>query len=190
MSDEVESALGISGEDEPQKEVSTREIFYDADEKEVACLGRSYLASFVTGGNLSKAVLIASNKRLYQKGRTFEKTITGKFTKWDTQYVIPLETITGTAYLTQRAIGALIFGIFAIIVSLFLFSTSSGAYGGIPAFIIGLIALIVYAVSSKEVFMVSFAGGQMAMDSHWYSNKEMNEFQKALHRAREKHMRV
>ena len=186
MSDDVETALGIRDKEEAQEKVSTQEIFYDADETEVACLGRSYLASFLTEGTVSKSVLIASNKRLYQKGRMFEKTLTGKLTKWDAQSVVPLDSITGTAYRTRRAIGTLIFGIIAIVVSLLLYSNRGIQYLAAPAFALGLILIIAYALSSKELFVVNFAGGQMAMDSHWYSNEEMNEFQKKLHHARDK----
>jgi len=189
MSNEVDSALGVKQRDEqPHEAVPAHKVFYEADEQEVACLGRSYLSSFLTEGSISTAVLLVSQKRLYQKGRLFEKTFTGKLTKWDAQSVIPLDAISGTSYRTQRAIGLLIMGWVAVIGSVFAFMAAGEEEGflalAIPALVIGIVWLIAYALSAKEFFVVSFAGGQLAMNSHWYSRKEMNEFQQKLHQAR------
>ncbi|MBN2105484.1 hypothetical protein JW835_15705 [bacterium] len=190
MSNEIDSALGLKKQDEESHQtLSTNKVFYEPEEKEMACLGRSYLSSFLTEGSISKSVLLVSQKRLYQKGSIFEKSFTGKLTRWDGQSVIPLDAISGTSYRIKRAIGLLIMGWIAIIVSIFAFIGAQESEGllvlAIPALFFGVLWLIAYGLSAKEFFVVSFAGGELVINTHWYSRKEMNEFQQKLHQARE-----
>jgi len=134
-------------------------IFYDKSEKHLGTLGISYLKNYLVSGKTSKTVLIVSNKRLYQKGKAYERSSRG-FVSIRTEKVVDIKDITGTSFMRQRQLWYLIVGILTIPVGLFL--------------------IFWYFYGAKKFFIVEYAGGYIVTDSRSYNESEITNFQKLI----------
>jgi len=55
-------------------------IFFDKNENTVSILGSGFLSSIIAEGKFRKSILICSDKRIYQKGKIFERDHKGDIT--------------------------------------------------------------------------------------------------------------
>ena len=143
-------------------------FFHSLDEKLIAILGRGYIQSLITGQGLSKGVLLLTDKRLYQRGKRYNRTPRGGWSSINAHAVVNVDDITGTSYLSQEHPGllwsAIILGIIVLIFA-FTFGEFGEVYFYIPV-IASLILFFAYFINRIRLFVVEYAGGSMALNAN------------------------
>lgn len=175
---------------EKENQDTTKSIFIRSYEREEGSLGRKWIKSFLTEGSISKSVVLVSNKRVYQKGKMLEKKGLGQPTLWDGSRIIQLSHVSGSSFLLRRFIGSAIIGCIAIMVALsFFFYASQHRRAdefyifGFTLMVLGVLFLIIYFFKRDQLFIIHFHGGEIILNTSWYSKKELEKFQKDLHSA-------
>ncbi len=185
------------------------QIFHDPREQVRAVLGQDYLTSVLQGGNLSKSIMILTDKRIYQRGKIFEFTTQGHLVSSAGERVVNIRDVTGTSFKEKNfpliLIGAVAFIILAMFSFIRAFNTlkhlnpgkSAVIYIGPSAsvwkgmfmgevlqsiflLIIAGTCFLFYFLRRKRFFIVEYPGGAIATDARWYSQEEMREFMRAL----------
>jgi hypothetical protein len=161
-------------------------IFHNEAEILKGILGQSFFTSVISEGSLKKSVMILTDKRLYQKGRIYEKNQYGKLVKSIGNKTINVCDITGTSFHTFNNVLQKIMGIICIVIGvfgLFLELNRTSEYGSMIAFLLlifGVFNLIAYFATKQKYFLVEYAGGSIATSCNWYSMNEIEDFQKLL----------
>ena len=168
--------------------INIEKIVYDPSEAHMGTLGINYLQSFLDSGILSKTVLILTDKRLYQKGESYEKNNKNGYSKINTQKVVDLKDITGTSFVEYDPFILKISAIILIISSLmfFYFGENEVAFFMIA---VSIYSLIMYKINLKRFFVVEYAGGAIYTDSSLYNEAEINEFQKLISNLKDSHFK-
>ncbi|MDO9258046.1 MAG: hypothetical protein Q7U54_21215 [Bacteroidales bacterium] len=171
-------------------ETTVRQLFHDDSEEVVGILGQSYADAIIRNGELSKSIMVLSNKRLYHKGSLYEKTGNGKLNFSKGQKVVNIQDITGTSYSSSRDmimfIISIVLGILALLGLLGIIFASIKGEAGIASssifliLLFGIPAMFLYSYSTKNLFVVEYSGGAIATKTAWYSTNELNEFQKLI----------
>lgn len=165
---------------------NVEELFVDSNEKQVAVLGSGYLKSMLYGGGLSKGFGILTDKRYYFKGKCYSRR--GKhFVKTDEEWTVDVKDITASGFIYNRKISWLIAAVFCILTGLLL-SLMFGDDGIclIIGAVAGLVFLVVYALSKRGMYLVTFAGGSVALRiSKYGGTKEVKKFDKQLRRTKD-----
>ncbi len=179
---------------EREKINKVEDVFVDSSEKMVAVLGGGYLNNFIHGNGLRKGFGILSNKRFYFRGKCYHK-VNSHYTKSNEERVVDLQDITSSGFVFSKNI---ILKIWAIVASLF---DVFCLFGGITAgeydsdmwatlFFIGLAAVVVlwliYFITKKCIYDISFAGGSIAVRASKYGIKETRKFDKMLRKEKDK----
>ena len=71
----------------------SEKIFFDKEEQLISVLGQGYIANILEG-NFQKSSLILSSKRLYQKGKIYDKVSDRKWKSLEGQKVVDINDIT------------------------------------------------------------------------------------------------
>jgi hypothetical protein len=168
--------------------INIEKIVYDPSEVHMGTLGINYLQSFLDSGILSKTVLVLTDKRLYQKGKSYEKNNKNGYNKINTQKVVDLKDITGTSFFEFDPFIIKISAIILIILGVIFFflGESEGAFFMIAG---SIFSFILYKISLKRFFVVEYAGGAIYTDSSLYDEAEINEFQKAISNLKDSHFK-
>lgn len=155
-------------------------VFYDKTEKHIGTLGIGYLNKYLFSGQAEKAVLLLSNKRLYQKGTAYEKSSRG-FTSLRTEKTVDVKDITGTTFQSVNPINLLSFGGFLGILSVYFFFMYRDS-NDIAFFLLLISSIFIafYFKSKRKYFIVEYAGGYIATDSSAYSENEITTFQQLV----------
>ena len=156
--------------------------FCSPDEIQIATIGLGYSANFLTGGAVEKTGATLTNKRVYFSGTIFSFGDKGNLSSTKELKIVNVRDITGTGYKRYSpiqyvawAVIALISGIVAMVFS------PIGEWGiglGIFAFIVLLAIFLVY---SKTLFLIEYAGGNIAFDTRWYRLDEQYNFIHNIH---------
>ena len=167
-----------------------QEIYIDSNEKSIALLGGSYLRNFLATGSLAKGLCAVTDKRVYFRGKCFNKS--GKhYTKSKEERIVGLSDITGTGFVHTKRWLLMLAAIILFIISLSgMFLAADGAgdifgYSGIFACVVAVVFVILYFVLKLRVFEISYAGGKIAFKASSYSEEEMQTFQKMIHLAKD-----
>jgi hypothetical protein len=163
--------------------------FYEDDEELIAVLGKGYLQSILSGQGIQKGSLILTNKRVYFKGKRYERT-GGGFKSYFGQSVINVHDCVSGNRIQISKIGLLLLGILLLIVGgFFLYRFISVLlwccfiwFYFMPSllFALGVFLIIRYAMKKFEIFYIEYSGGAIGTNCGWFSNQEINEFQKTL----------
>lgn len=166
-------------------------FFVDEGERALSILGSGYLKNLLLNGNISKTICVVSNKRLYFKGDSYFSLGSG-FKRARQEYIVDLKdvTATGTRYISNTKA--------LLTIPIFLLLTFALFSGLIPYELMSLLisiwtilipviifSIVYFLLTKKNLFMISFAGGQIAFNTAWYSKMEMEAFQKILHITKE-----
>ena len=166
-------------------------FFVDEGERALSILGSGYLKNLLLNGNISKTICVVSNKRLYFKGDSYFSLGSG-FKRARQEYIVDLKdvTATGTSYISNTklltTIPIFLLLTFALVLEVFPFELNSLLLS-IRAILIPIVvfSIVYFLLTKKNLFMISFAGGQIAFNTAWYSKMEMEGFQKILHITKE-----
>jgi hypothetical protein len=180
--------------------INIEKIVYDPSEEHMGTLGVDYVSNFLISGDLSKTILVLTDKRLYQKGKAFERNSSNGFSQVNTQKVVDIKDITGTSLINYKPLLLKIVLLFLIamfsissISSLgLLFSSEMGLKAFIPLLLNISITYVLYwfyKKIDKRFFVVEYAGGSIATDSSLYKESEINEFQKLISNLKDSHFK-
>ena len=177
-----------------------KELFIDVNEKEASVLGEGYLYRFLKEDILHSGFCVLTDKRLYFKGRYFQKS--GKGYRSDKgEYAIDLKDVTGSGFSTTRFgivffLEVLFVIVLAALTALFLrfVEVVDHLYFGNEAIIkcclvfmvLGLFAVpIYYYLKPFRIFVIEYAGGGIAFLVFDYLEEDARLFQKALYKAKD-----
>ena len=170
---------------QPVESANSGNLFFDPHEKKVAVLGSSFLRNYLNAGEMSNDSCVLSDKRVYFKGKCYNRE-GGHLTKTVEESTIDIKDITASGFSKSSKVGFLIAGVFLLIAAAFLLILSMSGAGDevffmslLPA-ILGVATLVIYALTKIKLFYIAFAGGKIAFKASDYSQKEMQEFQRAL----------
>jgi hypothetical protein len=160
--------------------------FYEEDEELIAVLGKGYLQSFLSGQGIQKGSLILTDKRVYFKGKRYERTVGGYKSYYGESNINVHDCVASN----RRKVGS------SWIISLGTLSIFLGLAGDIiysgmswrgdffgwvfVGLFIFLLLLIIYFLTRKNLFYIEYPGGAIGTNCGWFSGHEINEFQKAL----------
>ena len=167
-----------------------KQFFMSPKEKLVAVLGNSYLEKFFYNGTIRKGFSVVSDKRVYFQGTNYYISYNANgrknIIKNKQSRTVDLKDITGTgtdSYLNK------IWLIMGCIFLLFAFLGLTSTNPTVPI-IIGVsvfaINLLQYFRSSVTLVTIQYAGGVIGFDVNWFSEQEIEMFQKQLRLAKDK----
>lgn len=159
-----------------------KRFFHSEHEELVAILGRGYLESLLSGYGASKGVLILSDQRLYQKGQRYSNVQGRGWSTMAASSVVNVEDITGTSFLSYENSGLLWTGLILGLLSLVGLVMGEVAFmiGGAVLGVFSISCFVGYGRSRVRLFTVEYAGGTIAMAANWFSQAELNNFQRAV----------
>ena len=163
-----------------------KEFFHDPDEQVRGVLGQGYIGSLVSGQGFSRSVMYLTDKRLYQRGRIYEKDPTGRWTSSKGVKAVSVRDITGTSFTEVNLIACLIAGILGILSSIGALTAGisqneAAAYKCAGLFFVcGLALILAYVFARIRTFVVHYAGGSIGVNCRWYPEEEINAFQKLI----------
>ena len=153
-------------------------VFVDRNEELKVVLGDSYLKNYIQTGRLEKSFAILTDRRVYMKGKCYEKKGLFGLRSTNIDKVIDVQDITGTEYRSRRLPLLKPISLVVSIISLyFLFVCTVASIstqweemiGNVITALVFVITLICWGVflfvrNSYEFLDISFAGGQIAYD--------------------------
>lgn len=177
-----------------------KELFIDLDEKETSVLYEGLLDRFLDEGVLRSGFCVLSDRRLYFKGRYFQKS--GKGYRSDKgEYAVDLKDVTGSGFSTTRFgivffLGILFVIVLSVLTALFLrfvevvdhlyFGNEAIIKSCLVFLVLGLIAVpIYYYVKPFRIFVIEYAGGGIAFLVYDYLEEDIRMFQKAIYKAKD-----
>lgn len=166
-------------------------VFVSGLEEVKAVLGNSHLENLLANKTIRQAIIVVSDKKVYFKGNSYK--LMGKhFEKQYEEKTVDLKDVTGTSFYSVKILGFLIAGIFLSIFTLgymFVNFLDSGLdyFGDYSQHLVVscILLFITYFFSGRTIFEVAFAGGSICLGADWYSEEEIQEFEKELRRAKD-----
>lgn len=185
-----------------------KKIFTSPKEKFVCALGNSYLFNYlnnylstgsVVSTTFSQTFAIISDKRVYLKGKAY--LLDGRRLRTERRdRIVDLKDVTGTDIQRINPLALRVMGIlFTIIGVIFLtiVASNSGRYGNRAAVTIGgiiagvfwplgITLTILYFINRLMIMWVYFGGGSFGIALKGFSQREIDNFQKALRTSKDK----
>lgn len=171
--------------EEQKNIIKKNKIFFSEDEVLIDTLGSGFLSSLFVQEKFRKSVLICSNKRVYQRGKLFEKNYQERVIYFQGEKSVDLREITGIKYYIESPIYRLLpvaIFLFIAIISFAIGQELDGNLGDtlqiIAGFLTGLavILLIIYALKKPKWFEIEYAGGSILTNCNWYPKKNIRQF--------------
>ena len=163
-------------------------MFVDSSEKEISTLGCGFMSNFLRTGSLEKGFCTLTQKRIYFKGSCYYKS-GSDYKASREERIVGLKDITGTGFIEIRQWWLkLIAALFIISTLAFFIITVVEEDAVIPMSVCGMISILVilvYLFYRQKYFEIAYAGGTIAFKASSYGFSEIQEFQKALHKAKD-----
>ena len=180
--------------------INIEKIVYDPSEVHMGTLGVDYVSNFLISGDLSKTILVLTDKRLYQKGKAFERNSSNGFSQVNTQKVVDIKDITGTSLINYKPLllkilimGLMVMFSLSSLSSLMIFFISDFRFKSLFQTLISIPIVFglywFYKKIDKRFFVVEYAGGSIATDSSLYKESEIHEFQKLISNLKDSHFK-
>ena len=169
-------------------------FFHDPKEELRGVLGQGYIGSLVSGQGFSRSVMYLTDKRLYQRGKIFQRNAKGKWRSTKGVRAVGVADITGTAFQETTVFWKLVLGLSACLCVL----------DGIAALVqkggddvaawavtivfgsLGAFFLLSYYLNRRRLFIVQYAGGEIGTNCRWYSQEEIEALQSAISREKDR----
>ena len=169
------------------------DAFINPDERQIATIGSSYITNLLHGGQLASGVGILTDSRFYYRGKSYHQT------KWmvyrtNEESIMELQDITATGFIFSRniiiaAVAAVVTLIVLLLVILGLFDPPENVVEYWLVTLIGAgitIALwALYIWYRRVIYQISHAGGVIALKASAYGMKQLHEFDRKLHQAKD-----
>lgn len=168
-----------------------KEMFHSQKETFEAVLGQGYAAS-VLQGNFSKALLVLSDRRLYFKGKVLIQASTGGFIRVKSTQTVNVRDIRGINFIdgsNPLHLGAGIFFALATLAIWGLALSKESAWAGLASFpflIFALSFLASYFVNKGKLMVIEYAGGAIAVPCRFYTEMEIQDFQRKVSNLRDR----
>lgn len=200
--------FGMKQEHSVVKETSIKKekfgkIFMSQNEEYISSLGNGYIANYLAGKAIKKGFAVISDKRVYFKGSVLNKI--GKvYVKNNEERIVDIKDITGTGFIYRKVYGQLAKIIISLILMVFIFgyfflgfkdhnfiTTEEACASGVlmGTLLSGIASLVLlmfnYLKKRKGYFEIQYAGGQIAFDTSFYAQVELEDFQKQLRRVKD-----
>lgn len=169
---------------------NNRDLCVDHDEYEVCRLGTGWIESYVMSGAIERSVLVVTNKRLYQQGRAFDKDNKG-YHSVTSKRVIEIDAVSGSSVIMNNPVTLIGVAFMLLFLGILLAITIGGAAGGGIAggsISLSIVLFVIYAVNRRQYLIIHFKGGEIILNSSWYSYKSIDDFQMELSKAIQKHI--
>lgn len=184
-----------------------KRFFMNPKEKLVTTLGNTYIQNFLNDGSVRNGFSVVSDKRVYFQGKTYELVTKNngrkKVIKTKKSRTVDLKDVTGTGYDSYSNVLAKILAFVFFTFGTIFFSLSMSAIADrmnnlstedvigiifmlIVCLIPGVVFLAVFLQSRVNLIAIQFAGGEIAFDINWFSEMEIEDFQKQLRLAKDK----
>jgi hypothetical protein len=171
-------------------------MFVDSDEKQVAVLGGNYLQNFLATGSLEKGFCAVSNRRAYFKGKCYYK-VNGSYKTSREERIVDLGDVTGSGFVFSNLVPLIVKIIMTVVAVVFIIGGLSvlnddevaALYLIVPG-IVDLVCLIAACIKKHKIFEISYAGGGIAFKASNYNERETQQFQKALRKAKDEYVSV
>ena len=159
-------------------------LLIEEGEDVIAVLGNNIAQTFISTGVIGKGFSLLSNKRLYIKGKCLVRKGKAVFSKTE-EKTVDLNDITGTGFIYNNAFWAKIIAIICGVMTIpFAANGLLGNMALMPPFciyfVLGVIFFAIYKIYNYSAFEISYAGGNIAFDLHWITEKEAKEFQRQV----------
>lgn len=172
-------------------------FFVSPKEKEVAVLGNNYVQSFLANGVIRNGFAVVSDKRIYFQGRKYGIGEDGEIEEINNSRVVDLRDVIGTGFDSFEDYSWLIAGILRFLLGVFLLFLAVTVGGNalivLLSAIIGLVCffhaiynIYRYFKSKLSLIVIQYAGGEIAYNVNWFTNGEIQMFQKQLRLAKDK----
>ena len=171
--------------EEQTKIIRKHKIFHSDNEILIDTLGSGFLSSLFVQESFSKSVIFCSNKRVYQRGKLFDRNYKGKITYYNGERSVDLREITGISYYIDDPIHRFILIAPAFLLGIIGFCIASEQRGDIKDIIsiisgamigVGIVSLIIYGFKKGKWFVIEYAGGMIRTNCNWYSKKSIKRF--------------
>lgn len=192
-SQEMQESIERQREQQREQKISNANdtvntMFADSSEEEIATLGGSYLRNFLSTGSLEKGFCTVTNKRVYFKGRCYYKS-GNNYKASKEERIVGLKDVTGTGFVEIRYWWLKLIAILFFILTLLYLVIAVIEVSTAPFMIIsGIITAAVvsaYIILKQKYFEIAYAGGMIAFKASNYRLIEIQDFQKALHKAKD-----
>ncbi len=166
------------------------QFFVNKNERLISTLGNSYIQNFISTGILSKGFSFITDKRVYFQGKSYNVFYNNngnpKIVKNSRSQIVDLKDVTGTEIKHYNPIHYLIIAIVFFIGLIFTLSFGRNFYI-FGYYIIPIILAYVFLYFKNKISLISiqYAGGEIAFDIRWFSQNEIDNFQKQLRLAKD-----
>jgi len=166
-------------------------MFHSQKEKFEGVLGQGYAAS-VLQGNLSKALLVLSDRRLYFKGKVLIPASSGGFIRVKSSQTVNVRDIQGINFIdgsNPLHLGAGIVFSLATLVVWTLALTKESPWLGLASFpflIFALSFLASHFANKGKLMVIEYAGGAIAVPCRFYTETEIQDFQRKISMLRDR----
>lgn len=165
------------------------QLVHSKDEIIRIVLGQEYLQSIMTGSGFEKGSIVLTDRRVYQVGKAYYRTPKG-MKKLKSNTTLDISDVTGV---TVEVISdfrrwlAIIFGVLFLAYIMLEMGEDLGdiledapyiAFMFLIPFAQAFYAYIKY--KPKKYLLIQYAGGTIAFEHTWYSESDINAFQKAV----------
>lgn len=189
-----------------------KSLFMSPNEKLVTVLGNSYVENFFQDGTVRNGFAVVSDKRAYFQGNNYyishDAKGNKKIIKNQQSRTVDLKDVTGTGTDSYTNIAWKIWGFISLIVVVFglicfwtmtahatesqPISASASSMGSIDVilqlvlFTIPTFCFYMYQRSKVSLITIQYAGGEIGFDKNWFTQQEIDLFQKQLRLAKDK----
>ena len=189
-----------------------KSLFMSPNEKLVTVLGNSYVENFFQDGTVRNGFAVVSDKRAYFQGNNYyishDAKGNKKIIKNQQSRTVDLKDVTGTGTDSYTNIAWKIWGFISLIVVVFGLicfwtmtahaaesqpvSASASSMGSIDVilqlvlFAIPTFCFYMYQRSKVSLITIQYAGGEIGFDKNWFTQQEIDLFQKQLRLAKDK----
>ena len=166
------------------------QFFVNKNERLISTLGNSYIQNFISTGFLSKGFSFITDKRVYFQGKSYNVFYNNsgnpKIVKNSRSQIVDLKDVTGTEIKHYNPIHYLILAIVFFIGLIFTLSFGRNFYV-FSYYIIPIVLAYVFLYFKNKISLIAiqYAGGEIAFDIRWFSQNEIDNFQKQLRLAKD-----
>lgn len=198
---------------ENKNEGKYKRLFMSPNEKLVTVLGNSYVENFFQDGTVRNGFAVVSDKRAYFQGNNYyishDAKGNKKVIKNQQSRTVDLKDVTGTGTDSYSNIAWKIWGVISLIIVVLGLITfwnmtahavaeiepvSAGTTSIKSVSYIWLLLLLIFPIfcffmyqrSKVSLITIQYAGGEIGFDKNWFTQQEIDLFQKQLRLAKDK----
>lgn len=175
----------------PIKDMS--DIFVNPDEQQIATIGGGYFINLLHAGQLARGFGVLTDSRFYYRGKAYHQ-LKWMLYKTNEESTVELQDITATGFIFSRniifaAIAALLTLIELLLIVLGLFASPDNVIEYWLVTLIGACITValwaLYIWYRRAIYQVSYAGGMIAINASAYDMKQLHDFDRKLHQAKD-----